>query len=94
MKLGAYTVKLTDVLAVWLPEVPVTIRLYCPTAAVAVAVSVRVLEPLERDAGAKAAVTPLGRPVTERCTMLLNPFWGLRVTVEVAEPAWPIETLE
>jgi len=64
------------VLAVTEPDVPVTITLYCPTAAELLAVNVIVLLPVV-GLGAKDAVTPLGRPDTERETTPVNPYWGL-----------------
>jgi hypothetical protein len=67
------TVRLRTVLTVRLPEVPVMVALYCPGAAVLLAVSVSVLEPVA-GFGEKEAVTPLGRPVTARFTLPLNPY--------------------
>ena len=49
------------------------VALYCPVAAVLLAVSVSVLE-LVTGFGRKNAVTPLGRPVTARFTLPVNPY--------------------
>jgi len=56
-----------------LPEVPVTVRATAPVAAVLVAVRVSVLEVV---AGfvLNEAVTPLGRPETDKLTLPLKPF--------------------
>jgi hypothetical protein len=65
------------VVAVWLPDLPVMVRLYCPRAAELLAVSVRVLLPVEEMGfGDKEAVTPLGRPEAERVTLPVNPYNG------------------
>ncbi len=36
------------------------------------------------EAGEKAAVTPVGNPVTDNACALLNPFWAAVVTVSCA----------
>lgn len=72
VKLGALTLNATVVVAVRLPEVPVTVSVLFPTVAVLLAVSVRVL-PLVVGFGENDAVTPLGSPDTERLTLPLNP---------------------
>lgn len=54
-----------------------------PPGAELAAVSVRVLAPVV-EVGENDAVTPLGRPEMERFTLLLNPYSGVTVTVEVA----------
>jgi len=61
------------VVAVRLPDVPVTVTLYCPTVAELLATNVSVLLPLV-GFGAKEAVTPLGRPETEKFTLPVNPY--------------------
>jgi hypothetical protein len=73
LKLGAYIPSARGAVTVCLPEVPVIVRGYWPTAAALVAVSVRMLVEL---AGfcENAAVTPLGRPEMERLTLPLNPY--------------------
>ncbi|HKE96601.1 MAG TPA: hypothetical protein VKB34_19990, partial [Povalibacter sp.] len=60
---------------VWVrvPEVPVTVSVAAPSVAVADALRVSVeLLPVV-DAGLKLAVTPLGRPLTVRATLPVNP---------------------
>lgn len=64
------------VVIVRLPEVPVTVTVRCPMLAELLAVSVSVLLPVV-GFGAMDAVTPLGRPDTERFTLPMNPYWGL-----------------
>jgi len=63
------------VVAVWLPEVPVMITLYCPRVAELLAAKVNVLLPVV-GFGEKDAVTPLGRPDAERVTLPANPYDG------------------
>jgi len=63
------------VVAVWLPEVPVMITLYCPRVAELLAAKVSVLLPVV-GFGEKDAVTPLGRPDAERVTLPANPYDG------------------
>jgi len=58
-----------------LPEVPVTVNEYCPTAAELLAVKVIVLVPVV-GLGAKDAITPLGRPEAESVTLPVNPYCG------------------
>jgi hypothetical protein len=67
----------TDIvlLATCVPEVPVIVTVYCPRAAELLAARVRVVFPVV-GFGANNAVTPLGRPETERLTLPVNPYWG------------------
>jgi len=53
-----------------------------PVAAVLLAVSVSALVVVV-EVGLNAAVTPVGRPVADRLTLLLKPFTGVTVTVSV-----------
>ena len=92
VKLGAWTPKLNVVVALSLPEVPVMVTVYCPSGAVLLAVSVKLLE-LVVGFWLQVAVTPLGRPDTERSTLPLNPYWGETLTQEVPELPWPISRL-
>jgi hypothetical protein len=81
VKLGANTLTLIVVLADNDPEIPVIVTAYCPSAAVLLAVNVRVLlYPLVMGFGENDAVTPLGKPATERVTLPLNPFTELKLT--------------
>ena len=79
VKLGAYTVRVSVVLAVSVPEVPVMVTVFGPIAAVLAAVNVTLLEFVvgfcEND-----AVTPLGKPETERFTLPVKPYAGLMDT--------------
>lgn len=56
-----------------LPEVPVTVNVLCPIVAELLAIKVIVLLPVV-GLGVKDAVTPLGRPDTERLTLPVNPY--------------------
>lgn len=90
VKLGfadAFTVKLTVVVCVKLPEVPVMVTVAAPVVAEALAVSVKVLVAV---AGLllNPAVTPVGKPEAESVTAPLNPFVGAIVIVLVP-PAPP-----
>jgi hypothetical protein len=55
--------------ALWFPEVPVSVILNCPKAAVEEAWSVKVLDPFAVGLGEKEAVTPAGKPEAVRCTL-------------------------
>jgi hypothetical protein len=68
-----------------LPEVPVTVTVAVPVAAVLLAVSVNVVV-LAVLAGLKDAVTPLGNPVADKLTLLVKPFCGVTVMVLVPLP--------
>jgi hypothetical protein len=83
---GAFTVRETVVLFVKLPDEPVTVTVTVPVVAVLLAVSVNVLL-LAVLLGLNEAVTPLGRPVADKPTLLLKPFNG--VIVIVLAPAAP-----
>ena len=78
----ALTVRETVAVLVKLPDVPVTVMVAVPVLAVLLAnrVSVLVLVALE---GLNEAVTPLGKPVAARLTLLLKPFSGFTVIVLV-----------
>jgi len=71
------------VVEVKFPEVPVTVIVAAPVAAVALAVNVRVLV-LLAGLGLNAAVTPLGKPDADRATLPLKPLAGVIVIVLVA----------
>jgi hypothetical protein len=74
------------VLAVVLPEVPVTVTVNAPVVPVLLAVSVSTLELVE-DAGLNEAVTPLGSPEAANETLPVNP--PVSVTVIVSVPLLP-----
>ena len=73
MNVGAYTPRVSVVVAVRAPEVPVMVRGYCPIATELDAVRVRTLL-LVVGLVEKEAVTPVGRPETERLTLPANPY--------------------
>jgi hypothetical protein len=68
----AFTVSLMLVVCVKLPEVPVTVTVMVPVAALLLAVKVTVLVPVA-GFGLNPAVTPLGRPEADRLTLPVNP---------------------
>jgi hypothetical protein len=70
---GAVIVTATDVVAVRLPDVPVTVIVVLPSAALLLAASVNVLDVVAL-AGLNVAVTPAGNPDADRLTAPLNPF--------------------
>lgn len=73
------------------PETPLILTAKVPTAAVALAVRVRVLEPAVL-AGLNDALMPLGRPEADRLTVPVNPLSGLTMTVLV--PLFPWTTVK
>ena len=73
------------VVCVKLPDVPVTVTVVVPVAAVLLAVSVKVLEEVA-GLGLNAAVTPFGT-VADKFTLPAKPFDGVMVIVLV--PALP-----
>jgi hypothetical protein len=80
------TLRVNEVLAVVLPEVPVTVTVYAPAAVVLLAVRVSTLEVVE-DVGLNEAVTPLGRPEVVKATLPVNP--PMSVTEIVSVPLAP-----
>jgi hypothetical protein len=70
------------VVLVRLPKVPVTVTVLCPIGAELLAVNVIVLIPVV-GLGVKDAVTPVGRPDTERLTLPVNPYSGLTEILDV-----------
>lgn len=63
------------VVALKLPDVPVTVKVYCPATAELLATRVSVLFPVV-GLGFHRAVTPLGNPETEKVTLPENPYCG------------------
>src|SRR5436305_5008302 len=89
------TVRLTVVVWVVVPPVPVMVTVEVPTVAVeeTVKVSVELPEPgAAIEAGLKEAVTPAGRPEAESEMALLKPPETAVVIVEAPVPPWAIET--
>jgi hypothetical protein len=72
------------VVPVRLPDVPVTVTVDVPFAAVELAVKVTVLLALA-GLGTKLAVTPLGNPEADNVTLPLNPFDGVIVIALVPD---------
>lgn len=68
-----FTVRLSVVVFVNEPDVPVIVTVTVPVAAVALAVKVSVLD-VVAGFGLKPAVTPLGKPDAESETLPLKPF--------------------
>jgi hypothetical protein len=81
-----WTVSESVVVFVKLPEVPVMVIVAGPATAVLMADSVNVLL-IVAGLGLKDAVTPVGKLVADKVTLLLKPFCG--VTVIVLEPPAP-----
>ena len=79
MKVGLETPRVSVVLAVCVPDVPVTVRGYWPTGVVLPAFTVRVVNPVE-GLGLNEAVTPLGKPATDRFTLPAKPYSGFTST--------------
>jgi hypothetical protein len=77
--------------AVWDPDVPVMDTVYCPTGVEPLAVSVRLLLEVA-GLGEKEALTPLGKPETERFTLLLNPYSENTFTQEEYDEPRPMLT--
>lgn len=84
VKLGACTVKASVVVTVRLPEIPVTVSVLVPPVAEELTVKVRTLLVVV-ELGEKEAVTPLGKPDTERFTLPVNPYSGVTVIVDVPD---------
>lgn len=89
---GAVTVRVTVVVWLKAPEVPVIVTVEVPVAAVLLAVSVNTLVEVV-GLVPKVAVTPAGRPEADRLTLPVNPPDGLTVTVLLPLPPWVTETL-
>jgi hypothetical protein len=79
---GAVTVRVIVVVFVKLPDVPVMVTVTVPVVAVLLAARVNVLV-VVAGFGLYDALTPLGRPDTDKLTLPLKPFCGVTVTVPV-----------
>ncbi len=92
VKLGGAAI-VSEIVALLLivPDVPVTVTVEVPGAAVAVAFSVSVVVRAAVDAGLNVAVTPAGRPVAENVTVPLKLPCG--VTLKVLVPLPPCKIL-
>jgi hypothetical protein len=79
-------VRTTEVVAVRVPDVPVTVIVVLPSEVLLLAASVNVLEAVAL-AGLNVAVTPAGKPDAVRLTAPLKPFCP--AIVIVAAPLVP-----
>jgi hypothetical protein len=86
----AFTVRLSVVVFVKLPDTPLTVTVTVPVAADALAVSVNVLVVVV-GFGLNPAVTPLGKPEALKVTLPVKPFTGFTVIVLV--PLFPCVTV-
>lgn len=87
---GAFTVRVTVVVWVSVPDVPVMVTVAVPVVAVLLAVKVRTLVEVV-GLVPKLAVTPEGRPEADSDTLPVKPFSG--VTVIVLLPLLPCVTV-
>ena len=85
--------RLTVVVWVKLPDVPVIVTVDVPVVAVPLAVNVSVLV-LVVLLGLNDGVTPLGRPEADKLTLPPKPLCGLTVIVLVPLVPWVIVMLE
>ena len=83
-KPGEMIVRLTDVVAVNVPDVPVTVTLYVPAGAELPAVSASTLIPVV-GFGVNTAVTPPGKLDAARFTLPVNPPEPVTEIVELLE---------
>jgi len=79
---AAFTVRLTVVVWLRLPDVPVIVTMVVPVAVVPPAANVR---PLVLAVGfvPNVAVTPLGSVEVDKVTIPVKPFWGATVIMSV-----------
>lgn len=92
MNVGTWIPSVIVAVAVCEPDVPVSVSVYVPTAAELSAVKIIVLLPVV-GLGANEAVTPEGRPDTERLTPPVNPYWFQMFRYEEVDVPWPISRL-
>jgi hypothetical protein len=85
---AAVTVRVTLVVSVRVPDVPVMGRMYVPTGVVQGTEIVIVLLPLVIGLLLNMAVTPVGNPDIARVTLPVIPFWPDSVMVSLPEPHW------
>jgi len=79
-----FTVRERVTLLVRFADVPVMVNVTVPVVATLLAARVNVLVP-EVGFALNDAVTPLGRPVVDKLTLPLKPYWGTTVMVLVPE---------
>ena len=87
---AAVTVRLMEVVAVSVPEVPVMVTVDVPAVAALLAVNVSTLALVE-EAGLNEAVTPLGRPDAANDTLPVNGLTSVTVIVSVPLAPWAID---
>ena len=85
--LGAFTVRLSAVLWLSEPEVPVIVTVTVPVVAELLAVRVNVLVLVVLD-GLNDAITPLGRPEADKATLPPKPFTSVTVITAVPFAPW------
>ena len=88
----AVTVRVTEVVAVRVPELPVMVTVDVPAVAALLAVNVSTLELVE-DVGLNEAVTPLGRPDPTNDTLPVNGLTSVTVIVSVPLAPWAIDSV-
>jgi hypothetical protein len=82
VKFGDVTVNVTVVVCVRDPLVPVIVSVKLPVGVLAAVVTVSVeLPPALTDVGLNVPVALVGKPLTLKLTVPLNPFWALVLTV-------------
>jgi hypothetical protein len=79
VNVGTKTPKVSVVVAVWVPDVPVIVNVYCPTGTELLALSVSTLLD-DVGFGFHSAVTPLGRPEIEKVTLPVKPYCAFTET--------------
>lgn len=84
--------RVSVVVSVNVPEVPVMVTAACPVEAELPAVSVRMLEPVLLGLGLKFAVAPLGSPEAVKETLPVKPLAGVTVMVSMPLSPWLIVT--
>src|ERR1700724_1750235 len=89
---GGLTVRAILVVAVNVPDVPVTITFEVPAAAVLLAVSVSTLDPVV-GLVLNTAPTPVGSPDAANVTLPENPPASITVTVSVAADPWVTDSV-
>ena len=82
LKSGLFTVSVSVVVWLRLPEAPVIVTVAAPVVAVLLTVSVKALVAVA-GFGLNVAVTPLGSPAADKFTLPVKPFCGATMMVLV-----------
>jgi len=90
---GVETVSVIAAVAVWLPEVPVTVTVEVPSVAVEEVFSVSTLVPVAGLA-LNVAVTPPGKPVAASVTLPVNPPKSVTLMVSAPLLPWTIVSVD